>query len=188
MAITIAQAQELSAWCAMGTLLNGWALVVQGQTTVGLERMRQGRADRAPGSYLLEPYWLALLADALAQGGEVAAGLPLLTEALTLARQHGNYWWTAELHRLQGALLLQQDPTQAASAAAGFQQALTVAHQQQARALELRAATSLARLWQQQGKHAEAHALLAPIYGWFTEGFDTTDLQEAKALLEELEA
>ena len=95
-------------------------------------------------------------------------------------------YYAAELSRLQGALLLQQAVPDAAQAEACFQQALDVARQQQAKSLELRAATSLARLWQQQGKRAEAYDLLAPIYGWFTEGFDTADLQEAKASLEEL--
>ena len=98
----------------------------------------------------------------------------------------GLRYYAAELSRLKGALLLQQAVPDAAQAEACFQQALDVARQQQAKSWELRAATSLARLWRQQGKRAEAHALLAPIYGWFTEGFDTADLQEAKALLEEL--
>ena len=97
-------------------------------------------------------------------------------------------WWEAELHRLKGEILLtQSDENQHLwEAEAAFQQALAVARSQQAKSWELRAAMSLARLWQQQGKRAEAHALLAPIYGWFTEGFDTADLQEAKALLDEL--
>ena len=95
-------------------------------------------------------------------------------------------WWEAELHRLRGELLLQHTGAQPEEAEACFQQALDVARRQQAKSLELRAAMSLARLWQQQGQRAEAQALLAPIYGWFTEGFDTADLQEAKVLSEEL--
>ena len=94
-------------------------------------------------------------------------------------------WWEAEVYRLQGVLLLQRSPSDVDRAEACFQQALDVARRQQARALELRAALRLSRLWQQQGQRADAHALLAPIYGWFTEGFDTADLQEAKTLLEE---
>jgi len=95
-------------------------------------------------------------------------------------------WWEAELHRLRGALLVQHAVAQPGEVEACFQQALAVARRQQAKSLELRAAMSLGRLWQQQGKRDEARELLAPIYGWFTEGFDTADLQEAKALLEEL--
>ena len=100
--------------------------------------------------------------------------------------QHEERWWEAEVYRLRGVLLLRQPGTPQAEAEAWLQRALDVARRQEAKSLELRAAMSLSRLWQQQGKRAEAHALLAPIYGWFTEGFDTADLQEAKALLDEL--
>ena len=100
--------------------------------------------------------------------------------------QHEERYWEAEIARLRGVLLLRQPETPQAEAEACFQRALDVARRQEAKSLELRAAMSLSRLWQQQGKRAEARALLAPIYGWFTEGFDTADLQEAKALLEEL--
>ena len=100
--------------------------------------------------------------------------------------QHEERYWEAEIHRLRGVLLLRQTGTPQAEAEAWLQRALDVARRQQAKSLELRAAMSLSRLWQQQGKRAAAHALLAPIYGWFTEGFDTADLQEAKALLEAL--
>jgi predicted ATPase len=110
----------------------------------------------------------------------------VLTEALTVVGQTGERSYEAEIHRLTGQLLLAQSIDHHAAAHACFQQALTVARHQQAKSLELRAAISLSRLWQQQGKGAEARALLAPIYGWFIEGFDTADLQEAKALLEEL--
>jgi predicted ATPase len=110
----------------------------------------------------------------------------VLAEAQTLVEQHEDRWWEAEISRLRGVLLLRQSGTPQAEAEACFHQALDVARRQQAKSLELRAAMSLARLWQQQGKRAEAHALLAPVYGWFTEGFDTADLQEAKTLLEAL--
>jgi predicted ATPase len=119
--------------------------------------------------------------------GQVAAGLRLLAEALEMLEASGRSDLLAEAYCLQGALRLQQAVPDTAQAEACFQQALTIARGQQAKALELRAATSLSRLWQQQGKGHEAQALLAPVYGWFTEGFDTADLQEAKALLEELE-
>jgi predicted ATPase len=117
---------------------------------------------------------------------EVHEGLRVLAEALAAAHHSGERYCEAELHRLRGELLLLQSADQYAEAEACFHQALAIARRQQARSLELRAAMSLGRLWQQQGKRMEAHALLAPIYGWFTEGFDTADLQEAKALLEDL--
>src|SRR5262245_30833786 len=107
---------------------------------------------------------------------------------MTLVEATEERWWEAEVYRLKGALLLQLPLLDVDQAEACFQQALDVARRQQAKALELRAAMSLSRLWQQQGQRAEAHALLAPIYGWFTEGFDTADLQDAKALLEALRA
>ena len=100
--------------------------------------------------------------------------------------QHEERWWEAEIYRLRGVLLLRQTGTPQAEAETWFQRALDVARRQEAKSLELRAAMSLARLWQQQGKRAEAYDLLAPIYGWFTEGFDTADLQEASALLDAL--
>ena len=121
-----------------------------------------------------------------AQGGQTTAGLEALAEALVTLPQSGARWWEAELYRLRGALLLQHAGAQPGEAEACFQQALAVARRQEAKSLELRAAMSLAHLWQQQGKRHEAHDLLAPVYGWFTEGFDTADLQDAQALLEEL--
>jgi predicted ATPase len=126
------------------------------------------------------------LADAYARGAHAGEGLAVVAEALTCVDQTGERYAEAELHRLTGELLLKQIVPDAPQAEACFQQALAVARHQEAKSLELRAAMSLSRLWQQQGKQAEARALLAPIYGWFTEGFDTADLQEAKALLEAL--
>ena len=110
----------------------------------------------------------------------------MLTEALTLMDTTGERWYAPELYRLKGALLLQQSADNQADAETCFQQAMAIAQNQQAKSWELRATTSLARLWQQQGKRQEAHDLLAPVYHWFTEGFDTADLQDAKALLDEL--
>jgi predicted ATPase len=118
--------------------------------------------------------------------GQPAAGLEVLAEALTCADRTGERFYEPELYRLKGALLLLQSADNHSAAEACFHHALERARVQQAKSLELRAATSLARLWQQQGKRDEARALLTPIYGWFTEGFDTADLQDAKALLEEL--
>jgi predicted ATPase len=118
--------------------------------------------------------------------GQPEAGLTALTEALTLAETSGECWYVPELYRLKGTLLLQQSPDHHVEAAACFQQALAIARRQQAKSWELRAAVSLSRLWQRQGKRAAAYTLLAPLYDWFTEGFDTADLQEARVLLEEL--
>ena len=123
--------------------------------------------------------------DVFAQEGQVEAGLAALAEALATAQATGERWAEAELYRLRGSLLLQTGAPKA-EAEAWLQRALDVARRQEAKSLELRAAMSLSRLWQQQGKRREAHDLLAGIYAWFTEGFDTADLQEAKALLKDL--
>jgi len=127
-----------------------------------------------------------MLADVSAHLGHTEDGLQALAAAHTLVEQQEERWWEAEVCRLRGVVLLRQTGTPPGEAEAWFQRALEVARRQQAKWWELRAAMSLARLWQQQGKRAEAHMLLAPVYGWFTEGLDTADLQEAKALLEEL--
>jgi predicted ATPase len=143
-------------------------------------------ALRATGASLRLPYYLALLAEVCGHTDQATEGLTLVAEALTHVHSTGECWWEAELQRLKGELLLRLSAERDVEAAACFRYALERARAQQAKALELRAATSLSRLWQRQGKRAEAYALLAPIYGWFTEGFDTADLQEAKTLLEEL--
>ena len=162
----------------------GWALVEQGQVEAGIVQIRQALSSyRATGAGLDVPKILALLAGAYGKARQVEEGLDVLVEALNLVDQAGERYYEAELYRLKGELLLAKDETEAES---HFRRALEVARGQEARALELRAATSLARLWQQQGKKAEARELLAPIYAWFTEGFDTQDLKDAKALLDEL--
>jgi predicted ATPase len=140
----------------------------------------------ATGQTLARPFCLVLLAEVSVQVGQIEEGLGLVAEALTAFEHSGRGDLLAEAYRLQGVLRLHQVVADAVQAEACFQQALTIARRQQAKSWELRAATSLARLWQQQGKRAEARALLAPIYDWFTEGFDTADLQEAKVLLETL--
>ena len=160
---------------------------MQGQGEEGLAQLRQGIAFcQAPVAALFVPYVCALLADVAAHLGQAADGLQALAEAHMLVEQQEERWWEAEIYRLHGVLLLQQPGAPQAEAEAWLQRALDVARQQQAKALELRAAMSLARLWQQHGKPAVAYELLAPIYGWFTEGFDTADLQDAKALLDVL--
>jgi predicted ATPase len=186
-AIALAIEQGFPLWAAWGTILRGWAQVMQGQGEEGVAQVRQGiTAYRATGAALLVPYYYTLLGDVSAYLGHTENGLQALTEAHTLMEQHEERWWEAEVYRLRGVLLLQQTATPQEEAEAWLYRALDVARRQQAKSLELRAAMSLARLWQHQGKRAEAYSLLAPIYGWFTEGFDTADLQEAKALLEHL--
>jgi len=186
-AVALATEQGFPQWAATGTSLRGWALAMQGQGEAGVAQVRQGIAAwRATGSALNVPYYCTLLAEVCAHLGHTADGLQALAEAHTLVEQHEERWWEAEVHRLRGVLLLRQPGTPQAEAETCFQQALDVSRRQQAKSLELRAATSLARLWQQQGKRQEAYDLLTPIYGWFTEGFDTADLQEAKVLREAL--
>ena len=185
--LALALAQGLEHRVAQGRMLRGWALAMQEDTATGVAQMEQGwEAVQRTGLQLYRPYVLALLAEAYGQAGQPEAGLTCLAEAVTRVAATEERWWEAEVYRLQGVLLLQRSPSDVDQAEACFQQALDVARRQQAKALELRAALSLSRLWQQQGQRAEAHACLAPIYGWFTEGFDTADLQEAKALLEAL--
>jgi predicted ATPase len=168
------------------TLL-GWARAASGHEEEGIRQIQQGLAAyEAGGDARDRPYYVALLAEASTQSGQIAEGLRALAMALARQGKSEVQWWEAELHRLRGELLLQHAVAQRGEAEASFQHALAVARRQQAKSLELRAAVSLSRLWQQQGKQAEAHELLAPVYGWFTEGFDTADLQEAKTLLDAL--
>ena len=196
-AMALAAEHGFAVFGAGGTIFRGWALAErsvepgagQGQREEGIAQMQQGLAAwRATGAEALRPYYLALLAEASGKGGQAEEGLHLLAEALAVANDTGERRWDAELHRLTGELLLARPAEQHAEAETCFHQALDIARQQQAKSLELRAAMSLSRLWQRQGKHAEARELLAPIYGWFTEGFDTADLQDAKAILDALGA
>jgi predicted ATPase len=168
----------------MATILRGWALMAQGQGAVGIAEMQQGLvAYQATGAAMGQTYLRALLVEGYEQVGQVDAGLRLLAEILGVVESTGERMWEAELYRLKGTLVLRQNSPDELQAETCFQTALAIARRQQARSLELRAALSLSRLWQQQGKHTQAYDLLVPIYGWFTEGFDTDDLQEARALL-----
>jgi predicted ATPase len=186
-AVALAIEQGFPFWVAAGTILRGWALAMQGQGEAGMAEVCQGiAAYRATGAALLVPYYCTLLADVAAHLGHPDDGLQALVEAHTLMEQQEERYWEAEVCRLRGVALLRQPGTPPAEAETWLQRALDVARRQEAKSLELRAAMSLSRLWQQQGKQAEAHELLAPVYGWFTEGFDTADLQEAKALLDAL--
>jgi len=192
------------------TILRGWALVEQGQGEEGLVQMRQSLDScQAMGTKLRRPYFLALVAEAYGKVDQTAEGLTVLAEALALVDKTGERWCEAELYRIKGELTLQKEARgwrletsssfpQASSpkpqvsqvvlreAETCFLKAIEVAQHQQAKSLELRAVMSLSRLWQQQGKKEEAQQMLAEIYSWFTEGFDTKDLQEAKTMLEEL--
>src|SRR5262249_30501736 len=185
--MAVSRAQGFPFWMTWGTILQGWALATQGQGAVGIPHIQQGLAAyQATGTEVFGPTYLGVLAEAHGNMAQIGEGLIVLAEARDLVDRTRECWWEAELYRLKGEFVLQQDNPDEPQAEPCFVQALDIAHRQSAKALELRAAMSLARLWQQQGKGAEAHALLAPIYGWFTEGFDTADLQEARALLGEL--
>jgi predicted ATPase len=202
-AITLSTEQGFPYWLASGTIRRGEALILQGQGEEGITQLCQGLAAyRAMGAEWRTSS-LALLAEAHGKGGQVEQGLTLLAEALALVDKTGERVSEAELYRVKGQLTLQrfqvsgfkfQVQESPKSEVRGpeseveecFLKAIEIARRQQAKSLELRATTSLARLWQQQGKQQEAHQMLSDIYHWFTEGFDTRDLQEAKALLEEL--
>jgi predicted ATPase len=186
---TLATEQGIAHIVATSTFKRGLWLLERGQEQEGSAKVQQGlTAYGAMGARLELPYMLAQLAETYGSLGQPAEGLARLAEALALVETSGERWWETELYRLKGELLLSPVGIQPSvgEAEACMQKALALARHQQAKSLELRAAMSLSRLWQQQGKRAEAYDLLAPIYGWFTEGFDTADLQEAKALLEEL--
>src|SRR4029453_3378921 len=158
-------------WRARGAVLRGWALAQQGQVQAGIEQITQGLRDyRATGAQLALPHYLALLAEAYGTMGQPDAGLTVLTEALTPVDQTGVRLWEAELYRLKGALLCQQSSDNHREAATCFQHAMALPRNQQAKPWERRAATSLARLWQQQGKYDEAREVLGDVYHWFTEG------------------
>jgi predicted ATPase len=193
-AMTLANEHGFPLFSAWGAMLRGWALAQQGYGAEGIAQLRQGlAAHRATGAALGRPYFLALLAEACGRSGQAEEGLHVLAKALSAAHHTSQRQYEAELYRLKGELLLQvagrggaRIVSAATEAERCFRQALKVARGQQTKALELWAAVSLGRLWQQQGKRATARKLLASIYSWFTEGFDTTDLQEAQVLLREL--
>jgi predicted ATPase/class 3 adenylate cyclase len=185
--ITLATEQGFAHWKGVGMFLQGWTLVAQDQREEGLVQMRQGMTEvLTMGAELYKPPFLIPLAEAYGTMGQVEEGLQTLAEARTVLEATGQRFYEAELYRLKGALRLQQADPDVPQAEACFQQALAIARRQEAKSWELRAATSLARLWQSQGKRQEAHDLLGPVYGWFTEGFDTADLVDAKVLLDEL--
>jgi predicted ATPase/class 3 adenylate cyclase len=185
--VALATEHGLPFWLAMGTIMQGWALADAGEAEAGIAQLRRGLvAWEDTGAALIVPYYLGLVAKALAKAGRAGEGLGALIEALDRVAGTEELWFKAELHRLRGELLLALPKPDQPEAEACFRKALAVAREQDARMWELRAATSLAQLWRDQGKRAEAHDLLAPVYGWFTEGFGTADLRDGKALLDEL--
>ena len=183
-AITLSIENGFPNWISLGNILYGWALNLQGITEEGNARIREGMAGwQATGARLFQSFSLNLLAQGCRQVGRLEESQSVLDEALSYITKSSERFNEAELHRLQGELLLHQTQDNVPEAEGAFQKAIEVARRQEAKSLELRAATSLAQVWQQQGKESEAHQLLAPVYNWFTEGFDTQDLKDAKALL-----
>lgn len=172
--MALAGDQGLPQWLTLGTILRGWALATQGQAEEGIAQIRQALAAwRAMGAGLAVSHWLVLLAEAYGHAGQAEEGLHLLAEARAHVDCTGERHYAGEVYWLTGELLLQQAMPDTPQAEAYFQQALAAARRHLARSWELRAALSLARLWQQQGKRQEAYDLLAPIHHWFTEGFDS---------------
>ncbi len=175
----------LSLWLANGQIMEGWALAEQGKPADGVAQMRRGLIDwLATGAQTHRTYFLGLLAEALCHDGQVDEALGVLAEALSMLDGSGTVFYAAELHRLHGECLLRRNADAWAQAETCFQRALAVAQEQGARSLELRAAMSLSRLSQMQGRHPGS--VLADCYGWFTEGFGTFDLRQAKSLLEQI--
>jgi predicted ATPase len=181
----LSTAHGFAFYLATSTIYQGAVLATQGQHAEALGQMHQGLAARqATGAVMAwRPYFLTRLAEASAQAGQPEEGERLLAEAQTVLETTGERWWEAEVHRLRGELLWRHVMPEVSQVETCFLQALAVARCQQAKSLELRAAMSLARLWQQQGKRQAAHTLLAEVYHWFSEGLETADLQEARALL-----
>jgi predicted ATPase len=183
----IAIEHGLSLWRANGLIMGGWARAEQGAWASGIAMLRKGLADWADtGAETHRTYFLGLLAEALGRGEQFEEGLGVIAEALTLTESTGTVFHNAELHRLQGEFLLRREESEAAGRAAEscFLRALEAARRQQAKSLELRALMSLTRLYQKQDRTADVRPMLAECYHWFTEGFETPDLREARALLE----
>jgi predicted ATPase len=183
--ISVTAEQGFLLWRAMGTIYRGWVAVNNSDVVGGISLLRRGLAAyRATGAEAFVPYQIALLAEACEIAGRSEEAADLLDDALQIIERTGERWLEAELHRHKGQLLVRHGQTEAAETL--FRKALKIAEQQEAKLWELRAATSLGQLRCDQDRRAEAHELLAPVYDWFTEGFDTQDLKEAKTLLDEL--
>jgi len=185
--VALASEYGFALWAAVARILQGAADAQQGEATTGLARIRDGLAAmEAIGDRNHTPLYLTLLAEALALAGEIEEALATLDDALAKAVVSGATGWDAEIHRLRGALTGRSSHPDPAKTEDSLRTALAIAREQGTRGYELRAATSLARLWHEQGRWTEARDLLAPVYGWFTEGFNTPDLKDAAKLLSEL--
>ena len=183
--IALAAEQGFAFWRAYGTICRGWINVKNGDVREGMSLLRNGLAAyRATGAETYMPHHITLLARACEVAGQIEEALTLLDDALQIVERTGERWFAAELNRHKGQLLLRQGRSEAAEEL--YRQALSIAEEQGAKLWELRAAMSLARLRRDQGRLTEARDLLAPVYGWFTEGFDTPDLKDANALLDKL--
>jgi predicted ATPase len=186
-ALGVSTKHEFTLWTAMIPFLQGWSLCLQGRGSEGIARMRSSyEASLAIGARTMRPMFLALLAEAYGQLGQLDTAQRTLADAMEAVEESGQRNYEAETYRFKGELHLRDANPDVEQAGLCFQHALDIARQQQAKSWELRAAMSLARLWADQGRRAEARDLLAPVYRWFTEGFDTADLKSAKALLDEL--
>ena len=195
--LVVAHAEALSAMCAehghqfgffgpMAKMVHGWARVVQGRTAEGIEQMIECLDGIRATGHRRPSFQLTLLADAYGRAGETEKGLEAVAEALELVDSTGEHRWEPEANRLKGELLRTKPGHDPAEVEACFTRAIEISRRQEAKAFELRAATSLARLFQEQEKRAQARDLLAPVYDWFTEGFDSADLKDAKAVLDQL--
>jgi predicted ATPase len=195
-ATAIAQADEVVAladekgaaqWKAVGMLMRGFVFALTGKASDAVSIITSGlTAFRSTGATQWMPAHLSHLASAHAELGQFDEAWRCTTEARAAVEATEERWWEAEIHRVAGEIALMSRERDAAKAKACFDRALAVARQQQAKSWELRTAMSMARLWRDQGKPQQARELLAPVYGWFTEGLDTLDLKQAKALLDEL--
>jgi TOMM system kinase/cyclase fusion protein len=188
--MVLSEEQGFTFWVEFGAILQGWQHAMAKDYEEGIGRIQQSMAAYdAIGFGAWQSHFLSLIAEAYTHAGHVEAGLEVLIEASAVVNRTEERWWEAELYRLQGEFLLQANRTLTEGEAEScFLHAITISRHQAAKSLELRAATSLARLWQSQDKRQDAYDLLAPVYEWFNEGFDTTDLQEAKGLLDQLRA
>jgi predicted ATPase len=186
-AMTIAEKEGVPLFESWARVTRGWALAHLGQAEQGVVQIREGLAmASATGAEMWRTYNLAQLAEACGKAGRIDEGLEVIAEALDVVQEKGERWWEAEILRLRGELLLKRNPSGLAEAQTSFERAIEIARKQGAKSSELRATTSLARLLDKQGLRDEARAMLAEIYGWFTEGFDTADLKDGKALLDKL--
>jgi predicted ATPase len=191
-AIAVCREQGFASILAQATMWRGYALAQQGQTEEGIALMRGGLdAQLATGASLFRPLFLCFLAEACGTAGRFEEGLAAVAEAIAIMGKTDERYYEAELHRLNGDLVLRRsgveaEPSVQTEAEECFRKSIEIARQQEARSFELRVVTSLSRLWKQQGKKEQARQMLAEIYGWFSEGFDTKDLKEAKALIEQL--